>query len=252
MIKHLHYFVYRILALWLILSNSTLFAQNFVIIEGRVTNISGVAIQNAHVLNRTKKLGTITDNLGVFKIFASPGDSMLISSVGYKSYKAIVPHDLQYKVFSIKIVLVQDTIVLKETIIRAYPPTYDLFKKEFVGLKLDKKPYEKLFAKVSDKQYNPKGGIVMAGPISVLYNAFSHEAKVKRKLAALMYQDNLRNIVYDKIPKDVLIKAYHFKDESALEQFLDFCNLPENLIVNASAYDLVVVLNNHYQRYLQK
>jgi hypothetical protein len=38
------------------------------VIEGRVTNSAGQSLQNAHVLNITKKLGTITDNLGVFNV----------------------------------------------------------------------------------------------------------------------------------------------------------------------------------------
>ncbi len=228
------------------------FAQNYVIIEGRVVNKSGQSLQNAHVLNLTKKLGTITNEMGVFRIFAAPGDSMVVSSMGYKPYKASVPTNLQYKVFSIRIVMREDTIMLKETIIRAYPPTYNLFKKEFVALKLDKNPNEKLFDKVNDKLYNPKGGIFLPGPISLLYNAFSHEAKMKRKLAELIYQDNLRAMVYDKIPKDVLIKAYHLRDEAALEQFLDFCQLPESLIVNGSSYDLIVFMNSCYQRFQKK
>jgi len=227
------------------------FAQNYVIIEGRVVNKNGTSLQNAHVLNLTKKLGTITNEEGVFRIFAAPGDSMMVSTMGYKPYRASVPMDLKYKVFSIRIVMREDTFMLKETIIRSYPPTYNLFKKEFVSLKLEK-TNDKIFGKIADKQYNPKGGIFLPGPISLLYSAFSHEAKMKRKLAELMYQDNLRAIVYDKVPKEVLIKAYHLQDEAALEQFLDFCQLPENLILNASSYELVVVMNHCYQRYPKK
>jgi hypothetical protein len=227
-------------------------AQNYVIIEGRVVNKKGTSLQNAHVLNLTKKLGTITNEIGMFRIFAAPGDSMMVSFMGYKPYKAAVPKNLQYKVFSITIIMKEDPVILKQTIIRSYPPTYNLFKKEFVALKIEKNPNEKLFDKVNDKLYNPKGGIFLPGPISMLYNAFSHEAKMRRKLAELMYQDNLKEIVYDKVPKDVLIKAYHFRDEAALEQFLDFCQLPESLILNGTPYELIVAMNQNYQRYPKK
>lgn len=237
--------------LLMLFCGSPVFAQNYVIIEGRVVNKNGISLQNAHVLNLSKKLGTITNEEGVFRVFAAPGDSMMVSSMGYKPYRASVPMDLKYKVFSIRIVMREDTFMLKETIIRSYPPTYNLFKKEFVALKLEK-TNEKIFGKVADKQYNPKGGIYLPGPISLLYSAFSHEAKMKRKLAELMYQDNLRAIVYDKVSKEVLIKAYHLQDEAALEQFLDFCQLPESLILNATPYELVVAMNHCYQRYPKK
>lgn len=224
-------------------------AQKLVIIEGRIVNKAGDSLSNAHVLNLTKKIGTTSNQEGVFRIFASPGDSMMISSMGYKHYRATVPNNLPYKVLSIKIILINDTFQLQETIIRAFPATYEQFKKEFVALKLKKNPNEKLFAKIIDKQYNPKGGIVMKGPISAIYDAFSREGKLKRKMAELQYQDNLRGVVYDKIPKDLLIKAYHQKDEAALEQFLEFCQLPENLILNGSTYELLVFMNQCYQRY---
>lgn len=227
----------------------TVVAQQLVIIEGRIVNKAGDSLSNAHVLNLTKKIGTTSNQQGVFKIIASPGDSMMISSMGYKNYRATVPKVLPYKVLSIKVTMINDTFLLTETIIRAFPATYEQFKKEFVTLKLKKNPNEKLFAKIIDKQYNPKGGIVMKGPISAIYDAFSREGKLKRKMAELQYQDNLRGIVYDKIPKDLLIKAYHQKDEAALEQFLEFCQLPENLILNGSTYDLLVFMNQCYQRY---
>jgi hypothetical protein len=224
-------------------------AQNYIIIEGRVVNSSGSSIVNAHVLNISKKLGTITNDLGIFRIIAATGDSMLVSSMGYKPYRVTVPSQLAYKVFNVKVTLIADTIMLKEAIIRGFPPTYALFKKEFVSLKLHEKPKNKLFDRISDKQYNPKGGIVLPGPISLLYSAFSKEAKNKRKLANLIYQDNLREVVYDKIPKEVLIKAYHLTDESELEQFLDFCQLSENLMINGTPYDVVVEMNIRYKSY---
>lgn len=235
--------------LFLIFASYIAKSQPFVIIEGEVINKVGEPIPNAHILNITKKIGTITNGQGIFKIFASPGDSMMVSSMGYKNYRATVPKVLPYKVLSIKVTMINDTFLLTETIIRAFPATYEQFKKEFVALKLKKNPNEKLFAKIMDKQYNPKGGIVMKGPISAIYDAFSREGKLKRKMAELQYQDNLREMVYDKIPKDLLIKAYHQKDEAALEQFLEFCQLPENLIINGSTYDLLVFMNQCYQRY---
>lgn len=236
----------------LIFASNVATSQPFVIIEGEVINKVGEPIPNAHILNITKKIGTITNGQGIFKIFASPGDSMMVSSMGFKAYRATVPYDLQYKVFSFKIRLSDDTIYLKETIIRAFPPTYDLFKKEFLALKIEKKPNEKLFAKIMDKQYNPKGGIVLKGPISAIYDAFSREGKIKRKLAQLIYQDNLRGVVYDKVPKEILISAYKLKDENELEMFLDYCKIPENMILNASSYELIVYLNQCHYRYKNK
>ena len=249
MIKNVRFKILISICFFAFFSKNTLIAQNYIIIDGYVTNISGQPLSKAHVQNITKKLGTITDNSGEFKIIASPNDSMFVSSIGFKTYKVRVPNNLPYKVLNIKIILITDTIMLKEFTVRDYPPTYELFKKAFVPLKLKEIPNKMLFTKIVDKQYNPKGGIVMPGPISLIYEAFSKDAKNRRKLAALVYQDNLREIVYDKVPKQVLINAYHFKDESELEQFLEFCQIPEELILNGSAYQLIVYMNISYYRY---
>lgn len=245
-------FLTTLITLTLCMSLGFVRAQSYVIIDGLVVNTNGDPLRNAHVLNLTKKIGTTSNSHGNFKIFASPGDSMMVSSMGYKAYKASVPKEMHYKVFSILIRLTEDTIYLKETIIRAFPPTYELFKKEFVSLKIERTPNEKLFAKIMDKQYNPKGGIVLKGPISAIYDAFSREGKLKRKLAHLIYQDNLREVVYDKVPKELLINAYKMKDEAELEMFLDFCQIPENMIVNGTPYELIVFMNQSYLKYPKK
>ncbi len=248
MAKRRDYIVYSILFFLLLLGREGN-AQQYIIIEGRVVNKQGEPLPSAHILNLSKKFGTTTNLQGDFKIVGSPGDSMMVSTIGYKPYRATIPSFVPYKVFSIKITLINDTIQLKETIIRAFPATYELFKKEFVTLKIKPNPNEKLFAKIIDKQYNPKGGIVMKGPISAIYDAFSREGKLKRKMAELVYKDNLRGLIYDKIPKDVLIKAYHLKDEGALEQFIDFCQFSEHLMINGSPYEILVHMNQCYQRY---
>jgi hypothetical protein len=42
-------------------------------------------IEGAHVINISQHLGTITDSIGVFEIFASVGDTLRFSSLGYET-----------------------------------------------------------------------------------------------------------------------------------------------------------------------
>ena len=230
----------------------TVNGQNLILIEGKVANAKGELIQNAHVINLSQKQGTITDINGIFRIIAAANDSVLITSIGYKHYRAKVPNEILNKILMINIVLIEDTITLKEAIIRRYPPTFQLFKKEFIALKLEDEKKLAIFDKIDEKQFDSKGGISLPGPFSLLYNIFSKEAKSKRKLADLVQVDKIRGILYKKIPKENLIKRYNFKNEIELIVFIDFCKIPEKMIVNNSAYDILVYFNNCYAVYISK
>ncbi len=69
-----------------ILLPSSLWSQN---ITGRVYN-PRTKLQNIEVINRTKKIKTITNEQGDFSILASLGDSLQIQSIFYKPFSMIV------------------------------------------------------------------------------------------------------------------------------------------------------------------
>jgi iron complex outermembrane receptor protein len=68
----------------LLLCSTCIFAQSM--LTGKVTDSkSGTPIVGASVKVKSSKKGTTTDNEGVFKIQANPGDVLEISEVGYKT-----------------------------------------------------------------------------------------------------------------------------------------------------------------------
>ena len=72
-------------------------------VRGKVQSESSQSsLQNVHVLNLSKVVGTITDNEGVFEINASVADTLYFSYIGYKPLKIVVTNDLiKYKKFVI-------------------------------------------------------------------------------------------------------------------------------------------------------
>ena len=78
--------------------------------------------------------GTSTDRDGFFIIPTYAGDSLIISSIGYKRRYYLVPEEKQES-FSVVIELVSDTTMLP--ILEIFPyPTEELFKEAFLALEL--------------------------------------------------------------------------------------------------------------------
>ncbi len=89
----------------------------------------------SHVLILNDYRGAITNNFGTFSLVAQESDSILISSVGYKTKYIAIPDHLPSKFFNLDIVLEVDTLIIAEANI--YPwKTYEEFKDAFVNLKL--------------------------------------------------------------------------------------------------------------------
>lgn len=89
----------------------------------------------SHVLILNDYRGAITNNFGTFSLVAKESDSILISSVGYKTKYIAIPDHLPSKFYNLDIILEVDTLVIAEANI--YPwKTYEEFKDAFVNLKL--------------------------------------------------------------------------------------------------------------------
>ncbi len=227
-------------------------SQDFIMIEGKVMSTRNEIISNAHIINLTQKRGTTSDEEGLFRLVAASKDSILISSVGYKPMRTIVPDEIINKIYIVNVKLIPDTITLQEAIIRKYPATYELFKKEFVKLDIDERNLVDDFKKIDQKLYNPSGGIFLPGPFTILYNLFSKEMKSKKKLVKLQNKDKIRNSLYQKFPKQDIIKQYNLKDEAQLIDFLEFCRIPQSLVDGGSLYEIVVYINDRYAIYITK
>ena len=101
-----------------------------------VTAISLRALPYTNVIIANKGLGTITDYYGYFSFAAELGDSIVFSTVGYKSASFQIPDSLKDNKYSIVQVLNSDTIFLSETVIYPWPKPED-FKDAFLALNVN-------------------------------------------------------------------------------------------------------------------
>ncbi|MEO6229805.1 MAG: carboxypeptidase-like regulatory domain-containing protein [Ferruginibacter sp.] len=76
--------------------------------------------------------GTFTNDQGVFSIVALKGDVIEFTSVGYKPKLVTIPKDIEGSQYSILQLMVNDTVYLAATIIKA-KPSREQFERDFLN-----------------------------------------------------------------------------------------------------------------------
>jgi len=215
-------------------------AQSYIMISGTVWNLHGDKLVGANALNQTRNYGTFTDANGQFFLVLGENDWLKVSMVGYKPYFMQVPEGLSAQTYSLNVTLVGDTTILKETVIRPYPLTYTAFRQEFLALRL---PEEKLQNRLLmpktpfRRNYeNPEGGLLLPGPFTLLYNAFSKEAKELRKMQVLRERDALRDLLLAIISREVIYNRYACSNDEDIDELILYCGLTKEYLSSASHY----------------
>jgi hypothetical protein len=109
--------------------------QKLIQLTGRVLDELLRPMPYAQVLVMNNYRGAITNNYGKFSVVVEALDSVLVTSVGYKTKYLVIPDNLPTNFLNVEVVLQVDTLVISEA--RIYPwKTYEEFKEAFVQLKL--------------------------------------------------------------------------------------------------------------------
>lgn len=223
-------------------------AQQYVIIKGQVWDLSGNELVGAHAYNNTRHYGTFTDIDGIFFMVVVPGDSLRVSMIGFKPYKMKIPARLNANSYKLDVTLLADTILLKTAEIKPYPATYAELKKEFLKLKV---PEEKILPKIimpSDptlNQYaNPGGGVLLPGPIGLLYNTFSKEAKELKKMNVILAQNSLRDKLLSIISRTTLEKKFGIKTDDEIDEMMKSCGITSEYLSQNREYIVIQKLIN--------
>ena len=83
--------------------------------------------------------------------------------------------------------------------------------------------------------------ISVTGPISALYNAFSKEAKEKRKLASYRQKSTEQRIIESRYNADIVKRLTNLNDEG-VKRFMEWCKFEDDFILKATEYDLSVAM----------
>jgi hypothetical protein len=93
------------------------------------------ALSSVSIMVKGQNRGTISNEEGVFSIVVLKGDFIEFTSIGLKSKTIEVPKNLKGNQYSVIQLMVNDTVYLPATIIKARP-TREQFERDFVNTKV--------------------------------------------------------------------------------------------------------------------
>lgn len=126
-------------------------SQKYKLIQasGVITNRENEPVYNASVFSQKLRRGTISEVTGIYSIVSMPGDTIIISALGYKKHSYSIPSDFDGRIYKQDVMLVADTISIEGITIFPWK-TYEEFKREFLATRPVIKPeiqymYENLY-----------------------------------------------------------------------------------------------------------
>ncbi len=246
------------LLLFILMSGVGLYSQtslNTMKLYGEVIDDLGNDMVHAHIINISANIGTLTNREGQFLIQVKPEDTVRISSVGYKSKLLLIPFSGEDNLHEI-ITLEIDTLALSEATIYPFPATLDALRKEFLIVEIEEElPEIELHLDRAGITPEPQRGVVISGPITALYNAFSKHAKIQKKYQALVYDEALRIKSTQIYNADLVKKITGLTTDEETKKFMEFCELEPEFILNSKEYDLYCAIYDcyvEYEKFLKK
>ena len=242
-----------LLLLFLTLNLSAAFGQS--VLSGIVIDsVSGNPIQYVNIQNRSQKRAVQSTFSGHFRITATDGDTLVVSHVGYKTRSLVRAGGST----SLLIRMVQEVQLLKEVQVTGW--TERRFKEEF--MKMSAPTTAKMSIALPPmgvslgeagrmgydyKDLSPK--LTLKGPVSVMYDKFSKDAKNQRKYNEMHRREQNRQRYQLKMDTLWIARVTDLKGKE-LHSFIAFCKLPESLVLSADEYELAVAIRGCLKDFL--
>ncbi len=102
------------------------------VLDGTTKELLPIPYTNVYVQEETKR-GDYTDFKGYFTLVAKKGETVVFSTIGYKTVEFVVPDTLQDNRYSIVQLMTADTFNLPETVVFPWP-SREHFKIEFLAM----------------------------------------------------------------------------------------------------------------------
>ncbi len=226
-------------------------------VTGKVESESSkTSLQNVHVLNLSKVVGTITDEEGVFEINASVNDTLYFSYIGYKPLKIIVTNDLiKYEDNDLTFNLTELALALEEVIITPYrltgyleidvknAPINSSVRYRIIGL--PNLGYEggrrtrSGISKVLGAIFNPA---------DFLNSLFKRNPKKMAKLRLMREDEQIKILLSTKFDREVLVQLLGIP-KIDINEILRNCSFSDTFIKEANDLQIMEAINECYDEY---
>lgn len=137
--------------------------EKLIQVSGIITNDENSPVPHASVTSTRIRRGTISELTGIYSLISLPGDTVIVSALGYKQYLFRVPLVITDKLFKKDIILISDTISIEGVTILPWR-NYEEFKRDVLANIPVMKPevrymYENLASIQTVLNNNPSYGV---------------------------------------------------------------------------------------------
>ena len=226
-------------------------------VTGKVESESSkTSLQNVHVLNLSKVVGTITDEEGVFEINASVNDTLYFSYIGYKPLKIIVTNDLiKYEDNDLTFNLTELALALEEVIITPYRLTGYL-EIDVKNAPINSSPRYRI---IGLPNLGYEGGrrtrsgiskllVAIFNPADFLNSLFKRNPKKMAKLRLIREDEEIKSLLSTKFDREVLVQLLGIP-KIDINEILRNCSFSDTFIKEANDLQIMEAINECYDEY---
>jgi len=226
-------------------------------VTGKVESESSkTSLQNVHVLNLSKVVGTITDEEGVFEINASVNDTLYFSYIGYKPLKIIVTNDLiKYEDNDLTFNLTELALALEEVIITPYRLTGYL-EIDVKNAPINSSPRYRIIGLPNlgyEGGRRTRSGIskvlgAIFNPADFLNSLFKRNPKKMAKLRLMREDEQIKILLSTKFDREVLVQLLGIP-KIDINEILRNCSFSDTFIKEANDLQIMEAINECYDEY---
>ena len=197
---------------------------------------TGLPLSGIMIINKSTGTGIFGGPGGEFFMLISKDDHLIFSVIGYQIKTICFKDSLLKPYYQIMVELQKLTINLQEV---------EIFPERSL-----KEIQREIDALGTDYPHKAKGIEAFESPITYFYDRFSRFEKQKRKAFELYNEDNMKIILKELFRKYIRADIIDLNNKD-FDEFILFCRLPEDFIINASQYDLVMAIKVKYNQFLK-
>lgn len=223
------------IGLWIVLGllgpMSGVVAQNRVVVGRVLDQQTRQGVDRSTMTNKRTGQRARTNEAGRWLLQAQMGDSLILTSLTHGRAGLRWNGSPGEPILLVNRMSEEDirTIQLAEVEVRG--KNEEQLKYELQQILAEKKALKGLSG--NEVLNDLAGGSV----ISLLYDAFSRQAKSKRK-AVIINQEHRRHLLADYRLRQTIIRATTLMDDQ-IEQFINFCNFDDDYLLRVTDYDLI-------------
>lgn len=187
------------------------------------------------IVNKRTRSGTFGNADGTFTVRALQTDTLMIGSIGHQTIWITMADSVPKASYEVALKLRPISVQLAEVEILPERTLREI-----------QKDIDKLGYKESDYRISTVNAL--ESPITFLYQEFSRRERSKRLVAQLENEDRKRELLKELLMKYVAYDIINLNDE-AFDDFIDFLNVPDDVIKGLSQYEFLLYVKKRYELY---